>query len=73
MNRCDGLKIQILRYLNNEFSGSEIIVGSVWNNHATLIGIVRPREIVGWIVFSNLWIRVVQGISKTLQAMGYAG
>jgi hypothetical protein len=54
MNRCDGLKIEILRYLNNELSGIEIIVGSVWKNHATLIGIVRPREIVGCIVFSNL-------------------
>jgi|HubBroStandDraft_2_1064218.scaffolds.fasta_scaffold1722679_1 hypothetical protein len=38
---------EILRYLNNELRGSEIIVGSVWKNHATLIGILRPREIVG--------------------------
>jgi hypothetical protein len=47
MNRFDELKIEILRYLNNEFRGSEIIVGSAWKNQATLIGIARPQEIVG--------------------------
>jgi hypothetical protein len=47
MNLGDELKIKILRYRNNELRDSEIIVGSVWKNHATLIGIARPREIVG--------------------------
>jgi hypothetical protein len=46
-NLCDELKIEILRYLNNEFRRSEIIVGSAWKNQATLIGIARPREIMG--------------------------
>jgi hypothetical protein len=60
MNLCDDLKIEILRdYLNNDLRGSEIIVGSVGKNHATLIGIARPGK---------LWAELYSQISESEQS-----
>jgi hypothetical protein len=72
MNLCDDLKIEILRYLNNELRGSEIIVGSVGKNHATLIGIARPGNCGLNCILKSL-NQSSPSHFKTLQAMGYAG
>jgi hypothetical protein len=73
MNRFDELKIEILRYLNNEFRGSEIIVGSAWKNQATLIGIARPQEIVGLNCILKSLNQSSPSHFKNIPAMGYAG